>query len=139
MVRAGGEGAYARVMGDRARAWIAAHPGETAWLWLRHVREMLFTRTWMFETAHGRWLPVVRATLASAIGLLGLAGLVLRARADRRSWYVAAFVILPVLCYVPFQPIMRYTWLLYPAMTYFALDLIARLRAGPIDRRRHSG
>lgn len=115
-------------MGDRAKAWIAAHPRETAQLWVRHVREMLFTRRWMFQTAHGRQLPLVRATIATLIGLLGLIGLVRRAAVDQRSWYVAAFVVLPVACYVPFQPIMRYTWLLYPVMTYYAADLIAWLR-----------
>jgi hypothetical protein len=127
MVRAGGEIAYAKLMGDQARAWIAAHPGEAAQLWIRHVREMLFTRTWMFQTAHGRKLPVVRATLASIIGLLGLAGLLLRVFKDRRGWYAALFVVLPVLLYIPFQPIMRYTWLLYPPMAYFAMDFAWRI------------
>jgi hypothetical protein len=126
MVEAGGEVAYAKLMGDRAKAWIIAHPSDAARLWLQHVREILFTRTWMFQTAHGRQLPVIRATLASIIGILGLIGLLARAYGDRRSWYVALYIALPVLFYIPFQPIMRYTWLLYPTMTYFAMDLIAR-------------
>ena len=133
MVRAGGEIAYARQMGSQARGWIAAHPADTARLWLRHVREMLFSRTWMFQTAHGRQLPLVRSSILTVIGILGLAGLARRAAIDRRSWYVAGYVLLPVLFYVPFQPIMRYTWLLYPAMTFFACDLITRLRRGPVD------
>ena len=133
MVRAGGEIAYAQRMGSQARAWIAAHPADAAWLWLRHVREMLFSRTWMFQTAHGRQLPVVRSSILTVIGILGLVGLARRAMIDRRSWYVAGYVLLPVLFYVPFQPIMRYTWLLYPAMTFFACDLITRFRRAPVD------
>jgi hypothetical protein len=127
MVAAGGEVAYAKLMGERAKAWIAAHPSDAARLWIRHVREMLFTRTWMFQTAHGRQLPVIRATLASIVGVLGLVGLIVRAFGDRRSWYVVLYIALPVLFYFPFQPIMRYTWLLYPVMMYFAADMVGRL------------
>jgi hypothetical protein len=137
MVAAGGEVAYARLMGERAKAWIAAHPSDAARLWIRHVREMLFTRTWMFQTAHGRNLPVIRATLASVVGVLGLSGLILRIFGDRRSWYVAFYIALPVLFYFPFQPIMRYTWLLYPVMMYFAADMVGRLvwRLRPVRLR----
>lgn len=130
MEQAGGEIAYAKARGHEAVRWMAAHPASVARLWLGHVREMVFTRPWLFQTAHGVWLPVARSALVAILAVLAIGGLLLAwARRDGRYAYAALYVALPIACYIPFQPINRYTWLLYPALAYLAADAIARLAA----------
>lgn len=123
----GGEIAYARAMGAETRRWMAAHPGEVARLWLKHAREMLFTRKWMFVTQHGVWMPVFRTNAITVIALLALPGLAWGVRRDRRYLYLIPYLVVPFACYIPFQPVERYTWLLYPLMTYASNDFVARL------------
>ncbi len=63
-------------------------------------------------------------------------------RRDRRFLYVLPFVAVPTLLYVPFQPVIRYCWLIYPALTFLGADLVARLVVAARWRfshpRRHS-
>ncbi|MEH3105898.1 MAG: hypothetical protein PGN09_01020 [Sphingomonas fennica] len=133
---AGGEVAYSKQLGAEAKAWMAANPRAVARLWTTHVREMLFTRSWMFKTRKSVALPLVRSAIMTFVGLAALLGLALAAvRRDGRYFYMAAFAIVPVLVYVPFQPIPRYTWLIYPALTCMATDALARAAAA-VRRRR---
>jgi hypothetical protein len=128
MIAAGGEIAYSRALGREATAWMRAHPRDVAMLWARHLREMLFTRKWLFKTAHGQRLPLIRATIVSASAVLALLGLGLAAR--RRDWrylYAAAYLWVPTLLYVPFQPVVRYSWLIWPTIVCLACDAVARL------------
>ena len=124
---AGGEAAYARLMGRETMRWMRGHPAETAQLWLKHAREMLFTRTWMFHTAHGVWMPVFRSTCITVLALLALPGLAWGIGRDRRYLYLAPYLLVPWACYVPFQPVERYTWLIYPLLVFLATDFMARL------------
>ncbi|RVT92766.1 hypothetical protein [Sphingomonas crocodyli] len=128
--RAGGEIAYAKALGAQTRAWMAAHPGDTARLWAGHLRQIVLPAPWQFRTAHGRALPIVRAVLLDIVtvaGLIGL-GLLLRDRdRRRRALYLAPFVLLPILLYVPFQPILRYIWLVYAPLGYCAAFALERL------------
>jgi hypothetical protein len=127
MVAAGGEVAYSKLLGHDATTWMRAHPGDVAILWARHFREMLFTRKWQFKTSHGQQLPLIRASLMAITAILALIGmgLALRRR-SARYLYAAAYVWVPTLLYVPFQPVLRYTWLIYPALVCFAADTVAR-------------
>ncbi|MBA2934020.1 hypothetical protein HZF05_07895 [Sphingomonas sp. CGMCC 1.13654] len=133
LVAAGGEVAYAKLLGAQTRAWIAAHPGDFLTLCRRHLGQMVFPGTWMFMTSHGKNLPIVRSILARAVAVLGLLGLIVAlARRHWRFLYVLPFVAVPILVYVPFQPVIRYCWLVYPIEAMLAASLIGRLaRARP--------
>ncbi len=121
MRAAGGEVAYARSLGAETMAWMRAHPGDVARLWLGHLREIVLPAPWQFQTAHGRVLPVVRAVLLNLVTTTGLTGLALMLRRWRSpGWLLAPFVVLPVAAYVPFQPILRYIWLVYVPLVYLA-------------------
>jgi hypothetical protein len=128
LVAAGGEVAYAKLLGTQAKAWIAAHPGDFLTLCRRHLGQMAFPGTWLFMTSHGKHLPVVRSILARAVALLGMLGLIAAlARRDWRFLYLLPFVAVPILIYVPFQPVIRYCWLVYPIEAMLAAGLIARI------------
>ncbi|WP_419826971.1 hypothetical protein [Sphingomonas sp.] len=127
MIAAGGEIAYSQALGRATIAWMRAHPRAVGTLWARHLREMLFTRKWLFKTAHGQQLPLIRATTVSALATLALVGLAMAARRrDGRYLYAAAYLWTPTLLYVPFQPVIRYTWLIWPIVACLACDAIAR-------------
>jgi hypothetical protein len=128
MIAAGGEIAWSQALGRDATAWMRAHPRDVAILWTRHLREMLFTRGWLFNTAHGGRLPLIRATIVSILATLALIGLAMAAwRRDARYLYAAAYLWVPTLAYVPFQPVIRYTWLIWPIIACLACDAVARL------------
>lgn len=129
LVAAGGEVAYAHLLGDRAKAWIRANPGDFLTLCRRHFGQMVLPGTWMFMTSHGVHMPGIRSALVRLLHVLGLIGLLLAlARRDGRFLYVLPFAVFPLLLYIPFQPVIRYTWLVYPVLGFCAADLLARLR-----------
>ena len=142
MKNAGGEVAYARKLGQETRAWMARHPQEVARIWMRHLREIVLPAPYQFRTKHGRALPVIRAILLDIITVAGLAGLLLliaQPRRRRQALYLAPFVMLPILLYIPFQPIPRYLWLIYPPLTYLAFHAGALAMARLPTRRNASG
>src|SRR5579859_4200723 len=139
MIEAGGEVAYSQKLGRETKAWIAANPSDFLLLCRRHLGQMTLPGTWMFMTSHGVWLPVMRSWLARTVNVLGFLGLAFAlARRSSRYLYVLPFVMGPTLLYMPFQPVIRYCWLIYPALTCFAGDLVARvwLRVARGQRRR---
>jgi len=118
---AGGEVAYARKIGDETSNWMKAHPGDVGRIWLRHLQEILLPPPWHFQTAHGVLLPIIRSVLIRTVHVLGLLGLILLWRRDRfATSCLLPFVLLPILAYIPFQPITRYTWLFYIPLAYSA-------------------
>jgi len=128
MIAAGGEVAYAQKLGRETKAWIAANPDDFLLLCRRHLGQMTLPGTWMFMTSHGVWLPVIRSWLARTINVLGFLGLAFALlRRQPRALYAAPFVLLPVLLYIPFQPVIRYCWLIYPVLTYLGADMVARM------------
>ncbi len=136
MIEAGGEVAYSQKLGRDTKAWIAANPSDFLLLCRRHLGQMALPGTWMFMTSHGVWLPVVRSWLARTVNVLGFLGLAFAlARRSPRYLYVLPFVMGPTLLYIPFQPVIRYCWLIYPALTCLAGDLVARVWLR-IERRR---
>lgn len=138
LIAAGGEVAYARLLGTQAKAWIKAHPRDFLTLCRRHLGQMVFPGTWMFQTSHGVRLPVIRSLLARAVAALGLLGLIVGlVRRDRRFLFVLPFVAIPILVYVPFQPVIRYCWLVYPIEAMLAAYLIGTFsRPRPRSRPR---
>jgi hypothetical protein len=138
MIEAGGEVAYSQKLGRDTKAWIAANPSDFLLLCRRHLGQMTLPGTWMFMTSHGVWLPVVRSWLARTVNILGFLGLAFAlARRSPRYLYVLPFVMGPTLLYIPFQPVIRYCWLIYPAMACLAGDFVARVALRVSRRRRH--
>lgn len=128
LIEAGGEIAYSKQLGAQAKVWISSHPRDFLTLCRRHLGQIALPGTWMFMTSHGVHLPVLRSILARAVALLGFLGLILAlTRRDGRFLYVLPFVVVPILLYVPFQPVIRYCWLVYPIEAMLAADAIARL------------
>ena len=139
MQHAGGEVAYARLMGNEARQWIVTHPAAAAGLFALHIRQMLIPQPWQFDVYGRAFSPAVRASLADLAGLLGLAGIALMLLIRRKpAWlYPAAIVLVPALLTAPFQPVPRYTYLIYPTLIFCAaagLDLMLRTRKGSPSR-----
>lgn len=121
-----GEVAYFDTLGRAAMRWIVEHPLDAAQLWLHHAREMVVPSAWKFDvggTSRTGWL---KAILAQLVGIGGLAGMavVFSLRPGRGAIYPAMVVALTVLAVSPFQPVVRYTYLIYPIMVFFAAALL---------------
>ncbi len=114
-----GEVAYANRRGEEAKAWIAANPAAAGRLWLRHARQMMFPDRWMTDPRHSR-VGAVRAIFLQIIGLGGLTGLALLCvrRWNDGAVYPAIMVLMTTLLLIPFQPVSRYTYVLYPTLCF---------------------
>lgn len=121
-----GEVAYFDALGREATGWIAAHPTDAARLWLHHAREMAIPSAWKFDVSGTSKIGWMKAILAQFIGIAGLIGMavVFLLRPGRGAIYPAMVVLLTTLAVSPFQPVVRYTYLIYPIMVYFAASLL---------------
>lgn len=127
MQAAGGEVAYARALGNEARAWIRAHPAQAAMLTLRHAREYLLPPPYVWRYEKDRHVAVARSAVHSAIGALGVAGMVVAlVAAWRRFRFAALLMVAAALPYVVVQPVIRYRYLIAGLLVMFAADLVAR-------------
>lgn len=121
MVAAGGEVAYSRALGRAAIATIAANPRHAAAIALAHIGDMITPGTWIFRIWGDALLAPIQAWLASLVGVVGLAGLALGLVSGGRRWlFVAVPVVIPILVFSPFQPVMRYIYLIYAPLTFCA-------------------
>lgn len=128
MQAAGGELAYARQLGDEARAWIIEHPVDFARLSARHAVQYFFPPQWLWNiygTTNGAFL---RALIQWAVAGLGLAGAALVLARDRHRYRLALIMLLvPALPYVVTQPVLRYHYLCFAILMMFGADLLARM------------
>jgi hypothetical protein len=129
MQAAGGELGYARQLGDRTWGWVAAHPGQAAWIAARHVREFYFPPPWLWHhtaqpDATTAWRMVV-VILIAAFALVGLiAGMI------RQQWqfvYLLPPIVLLPLPYLLTQPLVRYRYAIASLLVFMAADYLARL------------
>ena len=139
MIASGGEVAYSRKLEAQTTEWMAAHPAEVGRLMLRHISQALLPRPWQFDVFGRNLSPALRSALSSIVNLGGLIGVVWATMARRRDWaYLAIWLSAVVLLASPFQPVTRYTYLLYPILLFCAFDFVAilaqRLR-GYADKR----
>lgn len=128
---AGGEIAYARGLGDEAKAWIAANPGDFLRLCGNHLRDFFLPPAWLWNI-YSNIGPSARLKAAAhaALSILGLAGAVVASFASwRRYRFAVIMMLVPVLPYVVTQPVLRYRYIIYGLSMYFAMDLMARLTA----------
>jgi len=121
-----GEVAYADARGAESRAWIAENPVAAARLWLRHGRQMLIPDRWIIDPNHSI-TGGIRAFMLQAIGLGGLLGLavLIRRSGSDGAIYPAIMVLATTLLMLPFQPVSRYTYLLYPMMCFLCATLVS--------------
>lgn len=75
IARRGGEVAYADALGALTWRWIAAHPGDTTRLWLRHLHRFFFPEPWQFYFSGWEGMRIERAATISIVMLFGLIGL----------------------------------------------------------------
>jgi hypothetical protein len=134
-VRQVGEIAYAASLGEEAKRWIAAHPGDFLNLTLRHYRQFYLPDEWQMRATVWRnatWLRLVPIWLAS---LLGLTGLTIGAWRGRRvDGYLLLYVLVAGLPYAIVQPVPRYSYLVYGVLTLAAVRLIYEILALRRDR-----
>jgi hypothetical protein len=132
----GGEVAYARQIGGETRAWLTANPRIMAQLLTLHMRQMLVPQRWQFNVYGTTLSPSLRATMADLIGILGFLGIVWALARRQSLWlYPALLVIVPVLLVAPFQPVPRYTYLIYPTLIFCAAGALASLSSAARKRR----
>ena len=127
MLSNGGEVRYSRHLQSETIQWMMANPAFVTRIWLRHATEMLFTSPWMFQSGPPGKLATARSVLVAIVAVLGMTGLAVGVRNNRCYIYIVAYTIIPLLCYLPFQPISRYTWLIYPMLLYLTTGLCVRL------------
>lgn len=128
-VRAVGELAYSREVGARAAGWMRAHPAEVTGLMLLHIRQTLAPQAWEFDVFGKHLSPSLRAALADLASLSGLIALGLAVVSGRRGWgYLATMIGAWVILTSPFQPVPRYTYLIYPFLVFCGADLAAQAR-----------
>jgi hypothetical protein len=126
MLAAGGEPAYADALKVQTQAWVDVHPGDFAVLTGRHLGSMLFPPRWYFSRVSRSTLPRLASHwLVSALGLLGIALAAARLRA--RYYYLIIGTLVPLLPYALVQPTLRYRYLIFALLVYFACDAVARL------------
>jgi hypothetical protein len=129
MKQRGGEVRYSRMLARRTEAWIAAHPAGFARLCLRHLREFFLPEAWQMYFTGWEGMRTPRALAIAAVDLAGLAGLLLGSFGDRRRyWMPLLYVFAVALPYSLFQPIARYTYLVYPILAFAAIETIFRAR-----------
>ena len=109
---------------------MIANPAGAARIWTRHLAEMLFPRPWMFRIEHERHLAGARAVLAAlvTIGALIELAIMLRRRDPLAIYPLIAIGVVTSLT-IPFQPVPRYCWILYPLCAMLAARAAWRLLA----------
>jgi hypothetical protein len=120
--QAGGEVAYAEALGREAKAWMADHPLDVARLSAKHVLQFFFPPRWFYFINDSSSQAVgLRQAILWALSLFGLAGVVLVLARRRRPFdYLIIMVLVPVLPYAITQPILRYRYITYAPMMFFA-------------------
>lgn len=128
MMLQGGEVAYSRALGKDAMATIEADPRQASAVMLAHVGDMVAPGAWIFRIWGSESFAPIQAALASLVGILGLAGLFVGLAAGGPRWlFVAIPVLVPILAVAPFQPVMRYTYLIYAPLVFCAAGGLALL------------
>ncbi|MGL4542705.1 MAG: hypothetical protein ACRCUI_09370 [Polymorphobacter sp.] len=129
MQAAGGEVAYARKLGDEAKAWIASDPRGFATLCVRHLQQFFFPPGWLWNIYSDKGMATgFKVWSNAALSVLGLAGaLVAGLVAWRRYRFAILMLVLPVLPFIITQPVLRYRYIIFALSAYFAADLAARL------------
>ena len=120
---------YARRLGAESVSWISSHPTDFASLYIKHVLEVLFPQDWQFSLfGGGAAQSSIRSFLCAvlSVGSLASTGAAVLRR-ELRWLYPVLFLLIPTLIYGVFQPVPRYTYLIYGISALMAADGYARL------------
>lgn len=125
---AGGEVRYARLLGDGAERWMISDPAAVAQLAARHLWQTFAPPPWSFHLFGAGTANVLRSLLASIAGLAGLVGALWHLGRPRNAWLCPALMVLvPALAFCVFQPVSRYTYLIYIPCIFLGADAVGRL------------
>jgi len=130
MKQRGGEVRYSRALARQTWAWVGAHPWGFAQLCGRHLRQFFFPEPWQMYFSEWEGLRTFRAVVMTVVDLAGLIGLMLGLYSNRRRyWIVMLYVTAAALPYALFQPVPRYTYLVYAFLAFGAVEAVVRLAA----------
>lgn len=115
-----GEVAYSNALGDMAFDWIKAHPGAAFAQAVDHIREMFVPSAWKFNPvgeSKASWFKVPLAQVSGILGILGM--LIAIRRLGSAAWYPTLYVLTVALLISPFQPVVRYMYVISPLLVNF--------------------
>lgn len=124
VVKPGGEVAYSHRLAGETFHWIATNPGSFAILYARHLREFFFPDPWELYFSGWAGMARPRAAIMSLVDLLGLVGLAIGLRRDRRYWSVGVFIIALALPYGLFEPTTTHMYPAYSLCAFVAVEAV---------------
>lgn len=129
MQQAGGEVAYARMLGKQAKAWMIAHPSDVGRIMVRHLGQTFVPPEWLTARENLRGVKIL-TLLADLVGVCGLLGLALALVRRQSGWlYPAILILLPALAFSLFQPIPRYNYNFFGLLSFSAANGVAAVAA----------
>ncbi|MDX7950732.1 hypothetical protein P7D22_06005 [Lichenihabitans sp. Uapishka_5] len=140
---AGGEVAYANLLGAQTYEWVKQHPFSTAKLAVQHLISYVFPQPWMLTIYYARgpnFFDYIRIAIFWLVSLFGLAGLFICLVQDWRKFqYIAAMIIVSSSPYAIVQPILRYHYNLFGLLIFFSFFLFesiySKIRSSPLSYR----
>lgn len=132
----GGEAKYSDLMSAETKAWIAAHPAESAVIVARHVGDFYLPSRWLWSVYSDKGTAVpLKQGITWAITIFGMLSLVLHLfRRDWRYLYLLAVLTLPAVPYLLVQPTLRYHYTVSTLLTFLAADLLYRWFSATLAR-----
>lgn len=116
-----GEVAYAQEQGAGALQFIEHSPVKALTIWMRHIREWLWPSTWRFAPHQDSKIGIARAWMVRLVSLGALAGLiVLTRRRVSMAIYPAILTLGLIVVMSPFEPVARYTYVVYPTLCFLS-------------------
>ncbi|WP_375403910.1 hypothetical protein [uncultured Sphingomonas sp.] len=134
-----GELEYSNSLGREAVDWMRGHPGTAIKKAAGNFREMFVPSDWKFDPSGISRIAWLRTPLAQATGVFGLIGmLVAMSRFGMAALYPAIYVLTVAVMISPFQPVVRYIYVISPVLVSFAACtglLLARATPSSPPRR----
>ena len=130
MQAAGGEVPYYHRMGEKAAAWIFAHPAEFAALSVERFFQFYLPPGWFWQS-YGRsgLLATLQQSFSWAAAIAGLGTLGFMAWSRRGYGYLLIATLACSAPYVIIQPTLRYRYLVSTLLIFLAFEGVARLVA----------
>lgn len=131
---AGGEVAYSQSLLHVTTVWMVENPFKVFQISVSHLQQIYFPSPAIFRIFAKGGGAQFRSYLARSVGFLGLIGLIIGTITGDRRWiYPAVMIVMPGLLMMMFQPVPRYTYLIY-GLLCFSGGQVAALGSGIIAR-----
>ncbi len=132
-----GEVSYSKRLSIEGWTWLRADPVDALWLGARHITEFLLPRPWQMYFTGWEGMRAARAATISLVHLLGLAGLIVGLWRRRRHFdLLAVYISALTLPMALFQPMPRYSYLLWALLAMLAADFLRQSRAATAGKDR---